>query len=151
MPELAAIGCRSCHDGNGILRTPWIASNLPPVDPDGPLAPLYADVLAAVDPTWAGTPRWIHPDAAPCRACHELPEGPTCALGPDATGRVPDGLRSPTLARWPTDRWMDDLDPEALVARHGTERGWEDAFGAAADRLLACCGGLRDGCWSSPR
>jgi len=150
--EMATIACRSCHDGNGIIVTPFIAGNLgdAPLDPDAPMHLLFEDALAEIDPTWAGTPLWVHPEAEPCLGCHALPEGPTCTFGPAATGRLPDGLLSPALRAWPTDRWMDDLDPEVLAARHGSEEGWEETFGAAADRLLACCGGLRDGCWDEP-
>jgi hypothetical protein len=147
--EIARIACRTCHDGNGIVVTPFIAPNLGdvPLDPDAPMHVLFEAALAAIEPSWEGTPLWVHPDAAPCRSCHELPQGPTCTFGPNATGRMVDGLLSPALRTWPTDRWMDDTDPEVLVARHGSVAGWESMFGAAADRLLGCCGGLREGCW----
>jgi hypothetical protein len=148
--ELAPIGCRRCHDGNAIVVTPFVAANLPPHPADGPFVTPFARELAAVEPSWAGTAAWAHPDAAPCRACHDLSAGSVCLLGPLATGRTADPLANPALARWPTDRWMDDLDPAALVARHGDEAGWESAFGAASDRLTACCSGDDDGCWEPP-
>jgi hypothetical protein len=146
---MARIACRSCHDGNGIIVTPFIAGYVgdPPLPPDAPIHVLFEAALAAIDPSWAGTPLWVHPEAEPCRSCHELPKGPTCTFGPAATGRLPDGLLSPALREWPTDRWMDDLDPEVLADVHGTETHWEETYGAAADRMLACCGGLTDQCW----
>lgn len=150
MPELAATACRSCHDGTGILTTPWIATNLPPHAVDGDMILPFAAAFAAIEPSWNGTPAWVHPDAAPCTTCHALTEGPACTFGPAATGRVPDRLSNPALARWPTDRWMDDLDPAVMAATHVDEAGWEAVYGAAADRLLACCGGRREGCWADP-
>ncbi len=149
VPTLGAIKCRSCHDGNGIVVTPWMRENLPvDVNPQAQIHLVWEDQLATFDDSWRGMREWVAPEAAACTGCHALQEGVACFLGPQATGRLGNELLSPALQQFPTDRWMDDFDTEAMRQHYGDDAGWDATFGAATERLLACCGGLREGCWS---
>ncbi|MEQ1502367.1 MAG: hypothetical protein ABMB14_09055 [Myxococcota bacterium] len=123
-PEaLAGIACRSCHDGNGIVVTPWIAANLPPTDPAGPMTLRFAEALAAIDP-----------DAG--RGHGFGPIEPTTRADPGRSRRTPrliDAPGGPMARRLPARRTARDGRVQRR-ARRGPRRVLDPRAGRRAPR-----------------
>ncbi|MCB9677996.1 MAG: hypothetical protein H6737_23050 [Alphaproteobacteria bacterium] len=131
--------CVECHDNDPLLRNPWVdqAGNVPELDPLRPYRLVGADRLA--QGAWHVPPDIVHPDTAPCRACHRLAAGYSGCFMSEVAGGRGRGLRTAAYSAWPLSVWMPHRDPGVLVAGYPTESDWESAFGGAMDALGDCC------------
>jgi len=145
LDELRDAPCTQCHDNDPWIHTPWIHRMNIPSAPTTPQRLVGADILG-----WELPAQLVHPDAAPCLACHTLAAGRSCELAQDAAGHKSWQLPvSRAFNTWPRSHWMEGFDTDDLAARYADAEAWDATWGAAVTAIDACCRGEDDGrCWA---
>lgn len=134
-------GCTDCHDADPFLYTPYLQSvgwqtgpyvvaGFSRVTMDGGLAPVGRRAL-------------VSPESAPCRTCHRLADGASCAQWiPDSVGAEKGFgheaavLAAPGTDRWWLATWMPYTEGVPMTRDAAL---WETTYGAARDHVLGCC------------